>query len=160
MTATCDKLGTIILLDIIVPLTDIHRRHNIIIALARSASALRRLSKMMIIRQAATSIGRRGAQPCRTALPGISASSALKGGGVRRGLVALSLKGPPALRPTNNARQSLFSSQPKDKRLEAIEKSEQLHAELKEVRYSSYCAGHNFSCYAHMRCTSPSHLRR
>lgn len=148
MTATCDKL---------IPLTIAHRSPTFTIHIHRHQhhhrprslrSALRRLSKMMIIRQAATSIGRRGAQPCRTAFPVISASSALKGGGVRRGLVAMSLKGPPALRPTNNARQSLFSSQPKDKRLEAIEKSEQLHAELKEVRCSIYYAGNIFSCHA------------
>ncbi|KAL3767987.1 hypothetical protein ACHAWU_005445 [Discostella pseudostelligera] len=95
---------------------------------------------MMIIRHAATFIGGRGAQSCRTVLPVISASSASasvsKGGGVRRGLVApsLKLKGPPALGPTTkNARQQFFSSSPKDKRLEAIEKSEQLHAELKEM---------------------------
>lgn len=85
---------------------------------------------------------------------------------MRRGLVAPSLKGPPALGPTTkNARQQFFSSSPKDKRLEAIEKSEQLHAELKEVRYSSCYAGNIFSCYAHYSLLmnhppSPSSLRR
>ena len=79
----------------------------------------------MIIRYAATSIAKRGALSCRATM---NASLVSNRGGVQQGVLAPSpkLKAPLAVRQR-------FSTQSNDKRLEAIEKSEQLHAELKEV---------------------------
>ena len=63
---------------------------------------------------------------------------ASKGSDLRKGFISLSLnlKALPPVLSALQARHQFFSSQTKDKRLEAIEKSQQLHAELKEVRYS------------------------
>ena len=116
-------------------------------------SNLHHLQEMIaIVRHAVMSTGRRrGALSClsSSSSPAISASAASNGSGMRRGLIALSLKAPPA--PAPHSRQQLFfSSRPKDKRLEAIEKSEQLHAELKEVRYLYVLLLQQLVCWSYL----------